>query len=96
MDLYIWQWVVRLLNKIKLGHGQKSLKNTALTNAQTVAIISDPRRGRYMVLLAFIFLFSIFFFLSFFFFPPRFCTDHISGTVTLRDSKLSVLLGPAV
>ena len=30
MDLYIWQWVVRLLNKIKLGHGQKSLKNPAL------------------------------------------------------------------
>ena len=30
------------------------------------------------------------------FFPPRFCPDHISGTVTRRDSKLSVLLGPAV
>ena len=35
----------------------------------------------------------IFFFL---FFPPRFCPGHISGTVTHRDSKLSVLLGPAV
>ena len=35
-----------------------------------------------------------FFFLSFF--PPRFCPGHISGTVTRRDSKLSVLLGPAV
>ena len=35
-----------------------------------------------------------FFFLSFF--PPRFCPGHISGTVTCRDSKLSVLLGPAV
>ena len=35
-----------------------------------------------------------------FFFPatilPRFCPGHISGTVTRRDSKLSVLLGPAV
>ena len=32
----------------------------------------------------------------FFFFPPRFCSRHISGTVTRRDSKLSVLLGHAV
>ena len=32
----------------------------------------------------------------FFFSPPRFCAGHISGTVTRRDSKLSVLLGPAV
>ena len=31
-----------------------------------------------------------------FFFPPRFYPGHISGTVTRRDSKLSVLLGPAV
>ena len=31
-----------------------------------------------------------------FFFPPRFCPGHISGTVNRRDSKLSVLLGPAV
>ena len=38
--------------------------------------------------------FSLFF--SFLFFPPRFCPAHISGTVTHRDSKLSVLLGPAV
>ena len=30
------------------------------------------------------------------FFPPQFCPGHISGTVTCRDSKLSVLLGPAV
>ena len=37
-----------------------------------------------------------FFYLFFFFFPPRFCPGHISGTVTRRDSKLSVLLGPAV
>ena len=36
----------------------------------------------------------VFFF--FCFFPPRFCPGHISGTVTHRDSKLSVLLGPAV
>ena len=27
---------------------------------------------------------------------PQFCPGHISGTVTRRDSKLSVLLGPAV
>ena len=32
----------------------------------------------------------------FFFFTPRFCPGHISGTVTRRDSKLSVLLGLAV
>ena len=32
---------------------------------------------------------------AFIFFPPRFCSRHISGTVTRRDSKLSVLLGPA-
>ena len=31
-----------------------------------------------------------------FFFLPRFSPGHISGTVTHRDSKLSVLLGPAV
>ena len=37
-----------------------------------------------------------FFFLSFSFFSPIFCPGHISGTVTRRDSKLSVLLGPAV
>ena len=40
------------------------------------------------------YLFIYFFF--FCFFPPRFCPGHISGTVTRRDSKLSVLLGPAV
>ena len=39
-------------------------------------------------------LHNFFFFLSFF--PPRFCPGHISGTVTRRDSKLSVLLGSAV
>ena len=37
-----------------------------------------------------------YFFVFNFFFPPRFCLGHISGTVTRRDSKLSVLLGPAV
>ena len=35
----------------------------------------------------------LFFFYFFYFFPPRFCPGHISGTVTRRDSKLSVLLG---
>ena len=35
-------------------------------------------------------------FFFFFFFSPRFFPGHISGTVTRRDSKLSVLLGPAV
>ena len=34
--------------------------------------------------------------LRYFFFPPQFRPGHISGTVTRRDSKLSVLLGPAV
>ena len=41
-------------------------------------------------------LFFFFFFFFFSFFLPRFCPAHISGTVTRRDSKLSVLLGPAV
>ena len=49
-------------------------------------LISDPRRGRYMGLLAFIPPPP----------PPQFCLRHISGTVTRTDSKLSVLLGPAV
>ena len=35
-------------------------------------------------------------FFFFFFFLPRACPHHVSGTVTHRDSKLSVLLGPAV
>ena len=39
---------------------------------------------------------SLFFFLFFSFFLPKFCPVHISGTVTRRDSKLSVLLGPVV
>ena len=39
---------------------------------------------------------SLRYLLFYFFFPPRFCPGHISGTVTRRDSKLSVLLGPAV
>ena len=38
--------------------------------------------------------------LCYFFFSgtilPQFCPGHISGTVTRRNSKLSVLLGPAV
>ena len=37
-----------------------------------------------------------FLFFYFFFILPRFCSGHISRTVTRRDSKLSVLLGPAV
>ena len=41
-------------------------------------------------------LLTIQFALFFIFFPPRFSPGHISGTVTCRDSKLSVLLGPAV
>ena len=49
-------------------------------------LVSDPRKGCYMGLSAFIFFFP----------PPRFCPGHISETVTRRDSKLSVLLGPAV
>ena len=43
---------------------------------------------------------SLRYFFFLFIFPatilPRFCPGHISGTVTRRDSKLSVLLGPAV
>ena len=37
-----------------------------------------------------------FFFFFFSFFPPRFCRRDISGTVTRRDSRLSVLLGPVL
>ena len=40
--------------------------------------------------------FDLLFIIFFSFFLPRFCPRHISGTVTRRDSKLSVLLGPAV
>ena len=43
---------------------------------------------------------SLRYYYYFFFFPatilPQYCPGHISGTVTCRDSKLSVLLGPAV
>ena len=39
---------------------------------------------------------SLRYYYYFFFFPPRFCRRDISGTVTHRDSRLSVLLGPAV
>ena len=38
---------------------------------------------------------SLLYFL-FFFFSPQFCPGHISGSITRRDSKLSVLLGLAV
>ena len=40
--LYIWQWVVKLLNKIKLGHGQKSLKNPALEHI-VFAVLLPPQ-----------------------------------------------------
>ena len=43
---------------------------------------------------------SLCYFLFFYFFfatiLPRFCLGHISGTVTRKDSKLSVLLDPPV
>ena len=39
---------------------------------------------------------SLRYFFLLLFFPPRFCPGHISGTVTRRDSKLSVLFDPAV
>ena len=41
-------------------------------------------------------LYYFFLFFIFLFFLPRFCRCDISGTVTRRDSRLSVLLGPAV
>ena len=40
--------------------------------------------------------FFFFFFLFFSFSFCHFCPGHITGTVTRRDSKLSVLLGPVV
>ena len=58
--------------------------------------ISDPCRGCYMGLLMFLFFSFSFLFLFFSLFFRHFCPGHISGTVTRRDSKLSVLLGPAV
>ena len=48
------------------------------------------------MLYSFVDVHFFFFFFFLFFFPPRFCPAHISGTVTRRDSKFSVLLGPAV
>ena len=43
---------------------------------------------------------SLRYYIYIFFFPAtilqRFCPGHISGTITRRDSKLSVLLGPVV
>ena len=51
-------------------------------------------RSNFALLLTIQFAWLFLFF--FFFFLPRFCPGHISGTVTRRDSKLSVLLGPVV
>ena len=65
-------------------------QNYLKTHTNQRKLISDPRRGCYIVSSMFIF----FLFFSFFF--RHFCPGHISGTVTRRDSKLSVLLGPAV
>ena len=53
-------------------------------------------RSNCALLLTIQFALFIFFFFFFLYFPPRFCPGHISGTVTRKDSKLSVLLGPAV
>ena len=53
-------------------------------------------RSSFALLLTIQFALLFISFFSFSFFPPRFCPGHISGTVTRRDSKLSVLLGPAV
>ena len=103
-----------------------------------IIIISDPRRGCFMGLSMFIFIYFFFlsatilsgpylwnrylqrlqiqcaawscglvlhyclttnslrYFFYLFFFSATICPGHISGTVTRRDSKLSVLLGPAV
>ena len=107
---------------------QTQLGPSSLLKEWSKTLISDPRRGCYIVLHVFIFFFPpllsgpylwnrytqrlqiecaawscglilhcclpsnslVFFFL------PRFCPGHISGTVNCRDSKLSVLLGPAV
>ena len=80
-SLSVWSAFVDVL--FTFGGG---LVSSTLTK---MSVISDPRRGCFMGLSMFIFLF-------FFFFPPRFCPAHISGTVTRRDSKLSLLLGPAV
>ena len=53
-------------------------------------------QSNFALLLTIQFASLFFFFLFFSFFLPRFCPGHISGTVTRRDSKLSVLLGPVV
>ena len=65
---------------------------TVQLSKMVYGVISDPRRGCFMGLSMLIFFF--FFLFSFFF--RHFCPGHISGTVTRRDSRLSVLLGPAV
>ena len=64
-------------------------QNYLKTHTNQRKLISDPRRGCYIV--SSMFIFFLFFFLFFF---RHFCPGHISGTVTRRDSKLSVLLGP--
>ena len=53
-------------------------------------------RSNFALLLTIQFASLVVFFLCFSFFLPRFCPGHISGTVTRRDSKLSMLLVPAV
>ena len=105
------------------------------TGRPRTCLVSDPRRGCFIVLSMFFFFFPpllsprylwncysqrlqiecaawscclilhyclpsnslrYFIYIFFSFFPPRFCLRDISGTVTRRDSRLSVLLGPAV
>ena len=53
-------------------------------------------RSSFALLLTIQFASLLFFFSFISFFLPRFCPGHISGTVTRRNSKLSVLLGPVV
>ena len=79
--------VLLLVSELSPGPGQSDYNSISLASSHDINVISDPRRGCYIVLPMFIF---------FFFFFRHFCSGHISGTVTRRDSKLSVLLGPVV
>ena len=54
MDLYKWQWIVRLLHKTNLGHGQKSLKNPVLDGG----VASSDYFFLYFLFLFFMFYFS--------------------------------------
>ena len=68
-----------------------SLEPSLVETPDSVCCLVLPSNFALLLTIQFASLFFIYFF-----FLPRFCPGHISGTVTRRDSKLSVLLGPVV